>query len=181
MVVVVAALLLLVAIGHSLWFVNVIHVGSASLWTGVDLVGGFVVLPLLRKVDDEQRLQLLANIAFWVAAIVFLLTITTLVAGSYMASRYGFLSLPYPDHAWLLVAGAVGAILAAGSIGLVVPLGALILYWSVRSASFSRTDHQYSKSISRLDPAARWLAYVLAAEGIIQVGLIVVMARITTF
>jgi hypothetical protein len=180
MAVVTAVLLFLVASGHSLWFANVVHVGSAFLWTGTDLFGGFVVLPLLRRVSDEQRLQLVGTAVFWISTAVCLLTITTLVAGGYIASRYGFLSLPYPDHAWLLVAGAVGLLLAAGVIGLVLPLGVLIVYGLARSASFIQNDQRFMRDISHLDSEVRRLAYVLATEGVIQVGLIVVMARITT-
>ena len=39
----------------NLWFLNFIHVLSSLLWTGVDLYMGFVLGPILRRLDLSVR------------------------------------------------------------------------------------------------------------------------------
>ena len=43
-----------IALGN-LWFLNFVHVSSSLLWTGVDLFMGFVLGPILRRVDLPVR------------------------------------------------------------------------------------------------------------------------------
>ena len=40
---------------HDLWFLNFIHVFFGLLWTGIDLFMGFVLGPILRRVDLSVR------------------------------------------------------------------------------------------------------------------------------
>jgi len=39
----------------NLWFLNFVHVLSSLLWTGVDLYMGFVLGPILRRLDLSRR------------------------------------------------------------------------------------------------------------------------------
>jgi len=39
----------------NLWFLNFVHVATSLLWTGIDLFMGFVLGPILRRVDIPVR------------------------------------------------------------------------------------------------------------------------------
>ena len=49
-------------VGHSLWFLNFVHVMAGVLWTGIDLFMGFVIGPVLRRVSFETRRTMIAGI-----------------------------------------------------------------------------------------------------------------------
>jgi hypothetical protein len=56
-----AAMIVAIAIGN-LWLLNFIHVLSSLLWTGVDLFMGFVLGPILRRLDLSVRRQIVARL-----------------------------------------------------------------------------------------------------------------------
>ena len=45
------AVMIAAIMAANLWLLNFIHVFSSLLWTGVDLFMGFVLGPILRRVD----------------------------------------------------------------------------------------------------------------------------------
>lgn len=46
-----------IVIGN-LWFLNFVHVFSSLLWTGIDLFMGFVLGPILRRLDVSIRREI---------------------------------------------------------------------------------------------------------------------------
>ena len=40
---------------HDLWFLNFVHVLTGLMWTGIDLFMGFVIGPILRRLDLTVR------------------------------------------------------------------------------------------------------------------------------
>ena len=42
----------------NLWFLNFVHVFCALLWTGIDLFLGFVLGPIMRRLDPDRHAQI---------------------------------------------------------------------------------------------------------------------------
>lgn len=46
----------------NLWLLNFIHVFTSLLWTGIDLFMGFVIGPILRRVDISARREIVRRL-----------------------------------------------------------------------------------------------------------------------
>src|SRR5919197_147037 len=49
-------------VAGNLWLLNFVHVFSSLLWTGVDLFMGFVLGPILRRVDLSVRREIVRRL-----------------------------------------------------------------------------------------------------------------------
>src|ERR1041385_1652663 len=60
----IAALAVMVGaiIAGNLWFLNFIHVSVSLLWTGIDLFMGFLLGPILRRVDIPVRREIVRRL-----------------------------------------------------------------------------------------------------------------------
>src|SRR6266404_4631497 len=47
---------------HERWFLNFVHVISGVMWTGIDLFMGFVMGPILRRVDLSVRREIIVRL-----------------------------------------------------------------------------------------------------------------------
>lgn len=167
-----AALAVMVAaiLGNSLWFLNWVHVMAGALWTGIDLFMGFVMGPVLRRVSLDVRRALIAGIIPRTLVLMPTLSIITSTAGWFLAVRLGFLDLGYPEFWWVIAALAIVTVLTVQGLGYLLPTN-LKLYFEILK--------------DQPDPAklGRWMrtyVRVVAVQGIMQVAIIVVMARFAT-
>ena len=165
LVVMIAAIL-----SPSLWFLNFIHVMTGSLWTGIDLFMGFVIGPVLRRVSLDTRRAMIGGIIPHSLILMPTLSIITSTAGWFLAVRLGYLTLAYPEFWWLVAALAIVSVLTVQGLGILLPMN-LKLYFEIMK---SAPDH---------DKLGRWMrtyVRVVAVQGIMQVAIIVVMARYAT-
>jgi hypothetical protein len=49
-------------IAGNIWFLDFVHVFSSLLWTGIDLFMGFVLGPILRRVDLPVRREIMRRL-----------------------------------------------------------------------------------------------------------------------
>src|SRR5258707_14858584 len=47
---------------HERWFLNFVHVICGVMWTGIDLFMGFVMGPILRRVDLSVRREIIVRL-----------------------------------------------------------------------------------------------------------------------
>jgi hypothetical protein len=172
----VAAALLALAVmtaailGESVWFLNWVHVMAGALWTGIDLFMGFVIGPVLRRVSLETRRVMIAGIIPRTLVLMPTLSTVTSTAGWFLAVRLGFLQLGYPEFYWVIAALAIVTVLTVQGLGYLLPMN-LKLYFEILKPA---PDH------SKL---ARWMrtyVRVVAVQGVMQVAIIVVMAKFAT-
>ena len=164
-----AALALMVAavLGHSLWFLNFVHVMAGTLWTGIDLFMGFVVGPVLRRVSGETRKAVMSGIVPRTLILMPTLSTITSTAGWFLAKRLGFLDLGYPEFWWVIAALGIVTVLTIQGLGYLLPTN-LKLYFEMQ-----KPQPDYGK-------LARWMrtyVRVVAVQGALQVAIIVVMAK----
>jgi hypothetical protein len=165
LVVMIAAIL-----SPSLWFLNFIHVMTGALWTGIDLFMGFVIGPVLRRVSLDTRRAMIAGIIPRTLVLMPTLSIITSTAGWFLAVRLGYLDLGFPQFWWVVAALGIVTILTVQGLGVLLPIN-LKLYFEI----FKDTPDP--------DKLKRWMRIyvrVVAVQGIMQVLIIVVMARFAT-
>lgn len=165
-----AALAVMVAaivIGN-LWFLNWVHVMSGVLWTGIDLFMGFVIGPILRRVDVPVRKAILTRLTPVTLFLLPTLSVVTGTAGWFLAVDLGLTRLPWPQFGWIAAALVLVALMTIQGIGYLLP-----------------TSVRICLELQKQQPDGAWIGrtmsrfyYVVASQGAMQVAIIVVMARL---
>lgn len=158
-----------VVIGN-LWFLNFIHVLAGGLWTGIDLFMGFVVGPILRAAPFEARRAVITRLTPKTLFIMPTLSIMTGTSGWFLAAQLGFLGVGYPQFWWIAAALVIVTILTVQGLGYLLPTN-LRVYLELRKAN--PDGAKISALMSRY-------FYAVAFQGVMQVAIIVVMARFAT-
>jgi uncharacterized membrane protein len=168
----VAALAAMIAaiLGNSLWFLNFVHVMAGSLWTGIDLFMGFVIGPVLRKVTLDTRRAMIAGIIPRTLVLMPTLSAITSTAGWFLGVRLGFLDLGYPQFWWVIAALAIVSVLTVQGLGYLLPMN-LKLYFEIQ---------KQTPDPAKLQLWMRTYVRVVAVQGVMQVAIIIVMARFAT-
>ena len=86
------------------YFLNFVHVLTGLLWTGIDLFMGFVIGPILRRVDPPVRRAIALRLMPRTLFIMPTLAIIAPTTGWYLAELYGFTDLAWPDYGWMAAA-----------------------------------------------------------------------------
>lgn len=150
--------------------INFVHVMAGLLWTGTDLFMGFVLGPIMRRLDLQSRrnviLRLMPKMVFYMPT----LAIITPTAGFYLASMMGYLNVGYPQYWWMIAVYVILAILTIQGLSILLPTN-LRVYFEMRKA---RPD---GEKIQRL---MRSYIRTVAIQGAMQVGIIFVMAHLAT-
>ena len=164
-------LAMIAAIGDDdIWYLNFVHVLAGVLWTGIDLFMGFVVGPILRRVDIGTRRAIAVRLMPRMLFLMPTLSIVTTTAGWFLAERQGYLDLPFPEFWWVAAALAIVAVLTVQGLGMLLPINLRVFF-------------EFRKAEPDLERIGRWMrtyVRVVAVQGTMQVAIIVVMARFVT-
>ncbi len=152
------------------WFLNFVHVMSGALWTGTDLLMGFVVGPALRSASFEVRRAAGIRIATRTILLLPTLAVITGTSGWHHARQMGFLDAAWPQYGWVLAALALAAVLTFQGLCILLPAN-IRIYFELRKA---QPDPE------KIGRAMRFYIRVIAIQGLTQVAMIVVMARFAT-
>ena len=164
------AAMVVAILGSSLWFLNFVHVMSGALWTGIDLFMGFVIGPVMRRVSLDTRRAMIAGIIPRTLVLMPTLSAITSTSGWFLAQRLGFLDLGYPQFWWVIAALGIVSVLTVQGLGYLLPMN-LKLYFEIQKPA---PDPEKLK---------RWMrtsVRVVAVQGVMQIAIIVVMARFAT-
>jgi hypothetical protein len=125
---------------------------------------------VLRRVSLDTRRAMIAGIIPRTLILMPSLSTITSTAGWFLAARMGFLDLAYPQFWWVVAALAIVTVLTVQGLGYLLPMN-LKLYFEILKPA---PDH---------DKLKRWMrtyVRVVAVQGVMQVAIIVVMARFAT-
>src|SRR5271157_6400483 len=92
-----------IAIGN-IWFLDFVHVFSSLLWTGIDLFMGFVLGPILRRVDFPVRREIMRRLT---PRTLFLMPTVSIISGTtgwFLAVQFGYFTLEWPAFGWVAAA-----------------------------------------------------------------------------
>ena len=165
------AIVLAVMIGaihaNDRWLLNFFHVMTGVLWTGIDLFMGFVVGPIMRRMDPSARRALTVRLVPRMLFLMPTLSITAGTSGWFLAQQLGYFDLVAPSSYWVTAAVAILVILTIQGLGFLLPTNVRV-YLELRK---DRPDPQ------RIMKLMRAYIYVIASQGVLQVVMIVIMAR----
>ncbi len=151
----------------SIWFLNWVHVMCGVLWTGIDLFIGFVLGPILRKLDPPVRREILLNLVPRTLFLMPTLAIITGTAGWFLAVALGFTALPWPEIAWVYAALALLVIMTVQGLGYLLPTNLRVCF------ELQKPQPDGAK-IGKLMGG---YFFVVASQGIMQMAIIVIMAK----
>jgi hypothetical protein len=161
-----AALALAMAL-DSLYLLNWVHVLSGVLWTGADLFMGFIVGPVLRRLDVRTRTSFIAYLTPRTLLYFPAVALTAGTAGWHLAARLGY---TVPDNAfyfWAMVSIGLVIVMTVVGICFLLPNG-LRIWMELKKPQADR------EKIMRLNRYNIWLS---GGQGVMQVAMILIMAH----
>ena len=152
---------------EALWLLNWVHVFFGLSWTGIDLFMGFLLGPILRRLDPRLRRTVSQELSvrfFWIFP---MLSTVTPTAGWELARRLGYLDVGYPGFYWVEAALALVIVMAVFGLGILAPINLWVL-WELRK----REPDMHL--VARL---MRFYLAITALEAVLQLTTVVVMTR----
>jgi uncharacterized membrane protein len=154
----------------NLWFLDYVHVFSSLLWTGIDLFMGFVLGPILRRVDLPVRRDIMRRLT---PRTLFLMPTVSIISGTsgwFLAVKLGYTALDWPAYGWIVAALVLVTLMTIQGLGFLTPVNVFVCM-------------ELQKANPDMTRVAAWMQryfYVVATQGIMQVAIIVVMTRLRT-
>jgi hypothetical protein len=161
------ALMIAAIVSRDLWFLNFVHVFAGALWTSIDLFMGFVLGPVLRRLDLPVRRAILTRLMPRNIFILPTVSIITPTSGWYLAEYLGYFDLSWPQSAWLIAALVISTLLGIQGLGILLPTNL-------------RVCLELQKAQPDFARMGRWMRrylVVIAFQGVMQITIIVIMAR----
>lgn len=149
------------------WFLNFVHLFSSILWTGTDIFMGFVLGPVMRRVDFAARravlMRLMPRMLFYMPTVATV----SITSGYYLAKGLGLFGLSFPALYWVIAALVVSAILTVQGLAMLLPTN-LRVYFEMRK------EEPDPKKIQRL---MGFYIKVVASQGLMQLAIVIIMTR----
>jgi len=162
----IAVMIAAIAAGN-LWLLDFIHIFSSLLWTGVDLFMGFVLGPILRRVDLSVRREIVRRLT---PRTLFLMPTVSIISGTsgwYLAVKLGYTALDWPAYGWVAAALTLVAFMTVQGLGFLTPVNVYVCL-------------ELQKPKPDMAKIGKWMRryfYAVALQGLMQVAIIVVMTR----
>jgi hypothetical protein len=165
----VAAIAVMIAVItiRNLWLLNFAHVFSSLLWTGIDLFMGFVLGPILRRVEIPVRREIVRRLT---PRTLFLMPTVSIISGTtgwFLAVELGYTALNWPKFAWIAAALVLVTLMTIQGLGFLTPVNVLVCL-------------ELQKPTPDLEKISGWMQryfYAVAIQGAMQVVIIIVMTR----
>jgi uncharacterized membrane protein len=154
-------------LSHDRWFLNFVHVICGVMWTGIDLFMGFIVGPILKRIDITARREVIVRLVPKTLFLMPTLAIITGTSGWFLAKDLGFLDLPWPQFGWVAAALTLVTLMTIQGTGYLLPT-------NLRVCLELRKPTADTEKIGRM---MRAFFFAVACQGTMQVLTIVIMAR----
>ncbi len=151
----------------ALWLLNWVHVFFGLAWTGIDLFMGFLLGPILRRLDPRLRRTVSQELSARFLWVFPMLSTVTPWAGWELARRLGYLAVPYPGFYWVVAALALVIVMAFFGICILAPVNLWVL-WELRKPE---------PNMALVQKLMRIYLAITALEALLQLTTIVVMTR----
>ena len=155
---------------QNLWLLNFVHVFSSLLWTGIDLFMGFILGPILRRVDISLRREVMRQLT---PRTLFLMPTVSIVAGTtgwFLAVQLGYTTLGWPEYGWVAAALVLVTLMTVLGLGFLTPVNVYVCL----------ELQKVKPDLAKIGAWMRWYFYAVATQGVMQVSIIVVMTRFRT-
>jgi hypothetical protein len=162
----IAVMIAAIVIGN-FWFLNFIHVFSSLLWTGIDLFMGFVLGPILRRMDISIRREVARRLT---PRTLFLMPAVSIISGTtgwFLAVKLGYTALDWPAFGWVAAALVLVTLMTIQGLGFLMPVNVIVCL-----------ELQKTKpDVNKVGALMQRYFYAVATQGAMQVAIIVVMTR----
>jgi hypothetical protein len=161
------AAMIAVIVAGNIWLLDFVHVFSSLLWTGVDLFMGFVLGPILRRVDLSVRREIVRRLT---PRTLFLMPTVSIISGTtgwFLAVQLGYTALDWPTYWWVAAALILVTLMTIQGLGFLTPVNVYVCL------QLQKREPDMGKISSWM----RWYFYAVAFQGLMQVAIIVVMTR----
>jgi len=164
-----AALVVMIAaiVIDNLWFLNFVHVVSSLIWTGVDLFMGFVLGPIMRRLDTSVRRALVTRLTPRTLYLMPTVSIVSGTTGWFLAVMLGYTAVGWPEFGWVVAALTLVTLMTIQGLGFLTPVNVMVCLELQKA----------SPDMKRIGAWMNWYFYSVAAQGLMQVAIIVVMTR----
>jgi hypothetical protein len=161
------AVMIAVIVAGNIWFLDFVHVFSSLLWTGVDLFMGFVLGPILRRVDLSVRREIVRRLT---PRTLFLMPTVSIISGTtgwFLAVALGYTALDWPAYWWVATALILVTLMTIQGLGFLTPVNVYVCL----------ELQKLEPNMNKISFWMRWYFYAVALQGLMQVAIIVVMTR----
>ena len=162
-----AAMIVALAV-RSLYLLDYTHVLSGALWTGADLFLGFILGPVMRRLEPPQRKAVIEFLVPRTLLYMPVVALTTGTAGWFLATWEGFLLPDSPMRPWVFAALVIIAILTVQGLGVLLPNN-LRIYFELQRPQ---------PDIERIVRINRTNLLLSGIQGVFQALIILVMAHL---
>ncbi len=154
---------------RSFYLLDYTHVLSGALWTGADLFMGFILGPVMRRLEPPQRKAVISYLVPRTLLYMPVVALTTGTAGWFLATWAGFLLADSPMRPWVFVALAIITLLTVQGLGVLLP----------NNLRIYRELQRPQPDIARISRINRTNLMLSGVQGVFQVLIILVMAHLT--
>ena len=151
---------------HNVYLLNWIHVLAGALWTGADLFMGFILGPVMRRLDMQARTAVIAWLVPRTLLYFPMVSLTAGTAGWFLATWFGFTSPDNPDFYLVVLSVTLVAIMTVMGLAFLLP-NSLRIWFELQKPNPER------ERIVHINRINIWLA---GAQGVLQMAIILVMA-----
>jgi len=167
-VLVLPAAMIVALVAQNTFLLNYTHVLSGVLWTGADLFLGFILGPVMRRLNPLQRKAVITYLVPRTLLYMPVLALTTGTAGWYLSNWQGLLLPENPMRSWVFGALAIIFILTIQGMGILLP----------NNLRIYRELQRPEPNIERILRINRTNLALSGVQGVFQVLIILVMAHL---
>jgi hypothetical protein len=150
-------------------FLRFFHILTGILWTGADLLLGFLIGPILRSLDFPARRAFTLKMAPKNLFFMSTVGIVAPTSGYFLAGQMGYLDLGFPEFWWVIATLGIAAFLAVQGLGFLLPSN-LRVYFEIRK------DQPDGEKVQRI---LRSYFRTTAIQGTLQIVMVAIMVKFT--
>ena len=120
------ALMIAAVLADNFWFLDYVHVFSSLLWTGIDLFMGFVLGPILRRLDVPARREIMRRLTPRTLCLMPTVSIISGTSGWFLAVKLGYTGLEWPAYGWVAAALILVTLMTIQGLGFLTPVNVFV-------------------------------------------------------
>jgi hypothetical protein len=156
------------AITGSLVLLDWAHVMGAILWTALDIFMGFVLGPILQRLEPSARKLVIGQLMPRMLFLMPIVAITVGWSGWVLGHRLGNFLPTNSEFPWIVVTGAITVVLTIQGLGGILPINVRVF----REISKPVPD------VGKVTRLMRLYRYLVAVQGVLQFIIIAIMTHL---
>jgi hypothetical protein len=161
------AVLIVALVRHDFFLLNWIHVLAGALWTGADIFMGFLLGPVMRRLDPPQRTAVITYLVPRTLLYFPAVSLTTSTGGWFLAAWLGWINPAGAQFPWTVAALVLVSLMSIQGLGIFLP-NSLRIWFELRKPAPNR---ELIAGLNRVN------MIVAGSQGLMQIAIIVVMGH----